>query len=275
VLVATLTSLPALVDTVACSDRVTSRGWICDTWEVDSEAEDALRACHTELIDGHAQDDDSIRALAQILTGRGVDLDERLRFKHGDRDTVDRVTRADGCELLAVASGIAEDSWPLDRTHMPNIPKQYRARSESGIDAIAADLNPQGPSETLGTDERVYFASVKHTPGRDVAALRRELVHSIGPGEWTPVYLTRQLYIFVEQLSTAHPRILARRAFLVLDGDFLQLSSTTILLVSAVDLQMVDEARKDQSNLASVPVGTYQHRIVGIEDLARLHQRLN
>ncbi|HEX8770785.1 MAG TPA: hypothetical protein VF711_08460 [Acidimicrobiales bacterium] len=271
-LASALRELPTLAELVECDANETHQGWECDTWALGPRAERALHAVYAELLTGHPTEDQDFEELKAVLAARGVHLDALLVEVERDEETVNQVTRADGCELAAAASVIALDDWPIETTHLPNVPKQSRAKSESGLDAVAAALDGSGPADRLGANEHLYIASVKHTVGKDVAGLRRRLIASV-TAEWTMPYVARQLEVFFLHLTSVLPRVVASRVFFAMESDSLDWGRASLVLVGTVDAGARAAAEADRTNLSRV-AGARRFRTIAIARIDEFHERI-
>jgi len=134
------TELIGLSDGCSCTNHRQIRSWDVDDWLLDDDDVDRAVAAYTALLRGDTDPD-----AGEILIQAGVVLDDLLISRP---KAVSQVTRADVVELIAAASLLAEDGWPLDTMHMPNVPKMARGKSDSGIDVIAARLDDTPPGST-------------------------------------------------------------------------------------------------------------------------------
>ena len=242
-------------------DGCSGDGWKIDSWTLDAGDIDRLLDVYRELLapsyDEKVQD---------LLRDRGIDLDALLVDEENSKELI---TRADLCELAAVASLLAASGWPAHRLHMPNIPKGSRKKSESGIDAISTTLQTE-VSGDLTADEQLLLASVKHTTS-SAARLRSALVTSVTE-EFTPGYLATQLRVYEERLRQMDPDLATDRLFLFLDG-FPDAARVRIVAVAVVDPGLEQDLAVRLCNLPNVPDGVYSMRILYVPGLAGLHER--
>lgn len=257
------TELLVLAAGCVCTGARTVRGWDLDRWDLDDDDVARAVATYTALLLGDTDPDAD-----EILLDAGVTLDELLLDAPGRND---RITRADVVELVAAASAIAQDSWPSGTLHMPNVPKMARGKSDSGVDAMAADLQ-DSPPDDLGPDDVLYLASVKHTVKTTSADLRYKLLESVGPDELSTAYMAGQLRVFHGELLRAGvPRTTARRVYRFI-RDWPDPMHVRILAVAAVAPAMAGDLNAQlNAHLPEVPPGLYRLRAVTIPDLPTLH----
>jgi len=170
---------------------VTNNGWVIDAWTMSEDAVDAAVEVYRAVLLGDRAD-----ATRDLLAEQGIDLDALLA---GD-SSKDDITRSDVTELMAAASVAARNGWDADLFHMPNVPKMARKKSDSGIDVMAAMLDPDGGPE-LGSEERLLFVSVKHSVAQSAQGLRYKLEKSVSDGDLTSAYVAQQLRVLNGRLK--------------------------------------------------------------------------
>lgn len=219
-------------------------GWSIDVWDMSGAALAALKDLYTSVITGDIEAD-----LVDALDDDGIDV-VALFYDERDTETRHRTTRADLSEFAAAAAWVAVNMWPLDTLHMPNMPKDSRDRSESGIDVMSLVLDDGAHGAPLVDGEMLYVGSVKHTIS-DLGDLRRKLVNSIdSTSELTQAYMLRQLRVFVERLRERG--IAAQRAFLFLGEELSVPSRVMVALAGAADSALRVEYLEEIENLPQV-----------------------
>ncbi|WP_439662094.1 hypothetical protein ACSHWB_11915 [Lentzea sp. HUAS TT2] len=240
-------------------------GWTVDEWHLDDSQVDLLAQAYLAVLRG---DIDS--TVEDELKRLGIPIDELLI---ADNDSLALVTRSDAIEIAAIAALIKADNWPVDTLYTPNVPKMSRKKSDSGIDAMAASLDPSaGPNTPLSQDEKLYVCSVKHTLQASSSTLRRDLIASVSDVELTPTYLAAQLRVLkghLDQVSIPN----SSRIFFFID-QFVQNENVRIHGVAAVSPELLpDLVDQLTRHLPARTVANHAVRAIVIPNLAQLHDR--
>jgi len=234
---------------------------------MDQTAVDAVILAYEALLLGGIGTAGPAHPVEAMLQSRGIPLRDLLI--DAPRSSA-IITRADFSELAAVSSLIAEEDWPIDQTHMPNVPKGSRKKSESGIDAMAAELDATGPDAELTDDDLLMLASVKHTLAAKTATLRTNLLASVTT-ELTMPYLVQQIRVFAGALEKAGV-VGTTRPFLHLN-DFPQPERVTVHAVAVVDSSVADKFINSLSSLPAAPTASHRFRVICVPELATIHNR--
>jgi hypothetical protein len=182
-----------LANAYAPQHQSVSAGWRKECWIIGGDADDALvRTYAGLLVPGNVE-----HVAEQLIENAGVDLGELLADAPGKAA---KITRSDCAELAAAASHLAGDGWPIRTLHLPNIPKASRRRSDSGIDVMAAILDPAAEAGTqLGPNEAVLLSTVKsrQSAGKAAVAAAVRSLDEFGDR----VYLAQQLRVLTSVLD--------------------------------------------------------------------------
>jgi hypothetical protein len=228
-------------------------------WHLNRDDVERLLTCYQALMEAGLSAD-----AVELLAGQGIDVGDLLT--EGAREAI---TRADLCELAAVAALLAHDDWPMDTLQMPNAPKGSRAVSEHGIDAIASVLTDLALDDELTEEEELEMASVKHSLAADLGGLRRTLTASVTT-DLTQPYLFRQLRVYSAYLETLPIRINHQRLFLFLRDDA---EAFYVRGIAVVDSTRLDELIEEWSNVPPNVHNQCEFVLIGIDELAALHEQ--
>ncbi|SDU17841.1 hypothetical protein [Jiangella alkaliphila] len=241
----------------------TAQGWNIQQWALD--------------------DDDIVRAVAAYQALLRVDLNEELDQLLADMgvdrlgppatsDQHAKVMRADAIELVAAATVVAVDDVDIDDMHMPNVPKMAVQKSDSGIDIIAVELDPDASSD-IGPGDRLVLVSVKHTVSRRAGGMRGKLEKSV-TDELPAPYIHRQL-------TTVHGRLLqagvnpnvAQRIFFFLRETLSNPRVRVVCIAAAAPTPHCNLADQP-AQLAQTNMPDAHFRMLLVPNLATLHERL-
>ncbi|WP_330272108.1 hypothetical protein OG205_34610 [Lentzea sp. NBC_00516] len=257
--------IQALADACAPLAASAISGWTVDEWHLDDDQVQLLADAYLAVLRG-----DIDNAVEDELKRLGVPIDKLLIADHDSRELV---TRSDAIEIAAIAALIKADRWPTDTLYAPNVPKMSRKKSDSGIDAMAAYLDPNArPGTPLSPDEKLYICSVKHTLQSSSSTLRYDLVKSVSEDELTPTYLAGQLRVLkghLDQLGVSN----TSRVILFIN-QFLQNENVRVHAVAAVDPSLLSDLTDQLTkHLPQMKTGNHALRAIIIPDLANLHNR--
>lgn len=240
-------------------------GWSIDVWHLSSGALAALKRTYSALAAPEVE-----RLVLRRLASDGINIHEIFL----DPEKADpTVTRADMVELAAAASMVAVEGLQLASILMPNVPKESRRKSESGIDVLAAHFDPSGNPESLEDGEILFIGSAKHSIS-DAGDLRRKLVSSVSERELTLLYLTNQLRVYHGRLQERG--ITADRVFLFIRGEpVLNPKHTRLVCVGAVDSTKEMDFVAQLSNLSRSESRLRHLRCLLIPDIVNLHTLVN
>lgn len=254
--------LLVLAELCSTDDVGEFKGWSVDVWEFDEDALVALRAVYDALLLGGLDDE-----IAAALEADGIDTHVLLTDDESAREVI---TRSDLTELAGAAAVISVDHWPYETMALPNVPKGSRARSEVGIDILAAELDFASDSTALVDGETLFIGSVKHTVN-DPVDCRYKLVKSISPNDLTLPYVTQQLRILSGRLEAQG--LNGRRVYLFLrdfpDGDHVEMAMT-----GAVDATLRAEFLNQMHHLPQA-TGSRRCRLLLFADLEELHELID
>jgi hypothetical protein len=240
-----------------------SNGWEVQKWALTDQDVQRVIAAYQALMSVELDDE-----LDQLLADMGVDRlgPQAVTDQHA------RVMRADAIEIVAAATVLAVDDANIDDLHMPNIPKMAGQKSDSGIDVIGIQLDPDeaGP---ITSGERLLLASVKHTVDQYASGMRGKLEKSVSEELPTP-YLHRQL-------TTLHGRMIqsgvtpgtAKRVFYFLRETLTHPQVRVVCVAAAApppDCNLPDQP----AQLAATDMPDAHFRMLLIPDLPTLHEKL-
>lgn len=240
-----------------------TQGWNIQEWTLNDDDVDRAVAAYQAILSVGLDDE-----LEQLLADMGVDP----LGPPAETDQHARVMRADAIELVAAATVVAVDDVDIDDLHMPNVPKMAGQKSDSGIDVIGIELDPE-ESGPIVPGEQLLLMSVKHTIGKYASGMRGKLEKSV-TDELPAPYLLRQL-------STLHGRMIesgvskgtARRAFYFL-RETLSHPQVRIVCVAGAAPPPHCNLPDQPAQLAETAMPDAHFRMLLVPSLATLHEKL-
>ena len=247
----------------AINELTDANGWKVQEWHLTSDDVDRTVAAYQALLRGDL-DDELEAMLAEVginPLGPPISSDQHAK-----------VARADAIELVAAATVLAIEEVGIDDIWMPNVPKMSAEKSDSGIDVIGIELDPNASGEP-GEGERLVIVSVKHTVEKYASGMRGLLEKSVGEDLSGP-YLYRQLTTLNGRLRQAGVAPEVARRVIYFIRQTLSHPSVRIVCVAA-------SAPVPHCNLPSQPsqlgeaTGPDMHfRMLFVPDIDSLHTKL-
>ncbi len=262
--------LPAIVATLEelsrhCStiDASHVNGWAVDTWELSSDAVTSLARLYRDLLRAPMLE----AQVGSTLAADGINLDALLL---GEEESNEVVTRADMTELAAAASLIAKEGAPIDRMHLPNVPKGSRRQSAPGIDVVVANVRVAGDPTTLEEGEYLIVCSVKHSLS-DPGEVPRRVGQSLSKSQLTLPYLVQQLRVVHGRLHEQGVDV--ARIYLSL-VNFPEAPYVRFVGAGAVDTLHRRELSEGLKHLPAVNGGRRHFRQLLVPDLGTVHKQV-
>lgn len=264
-----LPEFATLVASCTCINQKLVNGWITDVWNLTQDNVALAVKCYQALLAGGLGTAE-ISAMERLLLDQGLPLRELL-IDH--ENAKPNITRADVCELAAAASFVANDGWPSDTLHMPNVPKGSRAKSESGIDAMAITLDASAPDTELSAIELLHLGSVKHTIVASTYDVMSKLLRSVSLTELSVNYVCQQVRVLVGNLQAQGVQR-PERAYMMLRDYPSKSARVNVSAAAVVDQDAYsDISARLEAMLPQVPDGAARLRVITMPELANLHER--